>query len=52
MNLKLGVPSLDFTKLKQVHDYKDWYTYSQKLETALKLLKEKNDSLQNTNNVL
>lgn len=26
--LKLGVPSLDFTQLKQVKEYKDWYGYS------------------------
>jgi SUMO ligase MMS21 Smc5/6 complex component len=33
--LKLGLPSLDFTALKQVKEYKDWYAYSQKLEHAI-----------------
>lgn len=45
--LKLGVPSLDFTQLKQVKEYKDWYGYSQKLENAIKLLREKVDGLEN-----
>ena len=26
--IKLGLPSLDFTALKQVKEYKDWYAYS------------------------
>jgi len=25
---KLGVPALDFSNLKQVKEYKDWYGYS------------------------
>ena len=45
--LKLGVPSLDFTQLKQVKEYKDWYGYSQKLENAIRLLREKVDGLEN-----
>jgi len=45
--LKLGVPALDFTALKQVQEYKDWYGYSQKLENAIRLLKEKVDGLEN-----
>ena len=41
------MPSLDFTQLKQVKEYKDWYGYSQKLEKAITLLKEKVDGLEN-----
>lgn len=26
--LQLGIPQLDFSNLKQVTDYKDWYAYS------------------------
>jgi hypothetical protein len=50
--LKLGVPSLDFTALKQVKEYKDWYGYSQKLENAIRLLKEKVDGLENERELL
>jgi hypothetical protein len=35
------VPGLDFSNLKQVKDYKDWYSYSKKLEDAIRLLREK-----------
>lgn len=38
---------MDFTQLKQVKEYKDWYGYSQKLEKAITLLKEKVDGLEN-----
>ena len=45
--MKLGVPSLDFTALKQVKEYKDWYAYSQKLENATRLLRERVENLEN-----
>ena len=48
----MGVPSLDFSNLKNVKEYKDWFGYSQKLENAIRLLREKVDSLENHNNVL
>lgn len=44
--VKLGIPSLDLSTLKNVKDYKDWYGYSQKLENAIRLLREKNDALE------
>ena len=54
---KLGVPSLDFTNLKSVKEYKegqilgfkykDWFGYSKKLESAISLLREKIDGLEN-----
>jgi len=44
-NLQLGIPQLDFSNLKQVQDYKDWYAYSQKLELAIKLMREKIEGL-------
>jgi hypothetical protein len=43
--VQLGIPTLDFSNLKQVTDYKDWYGYSQKLELAIKLMREKIDGL-------
>jgi len=27
-NMKLGIPTLDFSNLKQVKEYKDWFGYS------------------------
>ena len=27
-NVKMGIPSLDLSTLKNVKDYKDWYGYS------------------------
>lgn len=45
--MKLGVPTLDFSNLKGVKEYKDWYAYSQKLENAIRLLREKTDGLEN-----
>lgn len=33
------VPGLDFSNLKHVKDYKDWYAYAKKLEDALTLLR-------------
>lgn len=44
---KLGVPTLDFSNLKTVKEYKDWYGYSQKLENAIALLREKIEGLEN-----
>ena len=44
---KLGVPKLDFSNLKTVKEYKDWYGYSQKLENAIGLLREKIEGLEN-----
>lgn len=41
---KLGIPQLDFTNLKNVKEYKDWYGYSQKLENAIRLMREKIES--------
>lgn len=35
------VPGLDFSNLKQVKDFKDWYSYAKKLEDAIRLLREK-----------
>lgn len=35
------IPVLDFRKLKHVKAYNDWYGYVQKLETSVKLLREK-----------
>lgn len=43
--VQLGIPQLDFSNLKQVTDYKDWYAYSQKLELAIKLMREKIEGL-------
>ena len=39
--MNMGVPELDFSNLKQIKDYKDWYSYSKKLEDAIRLLREK-----------
>jgi len=50
--MKLGLPSLDFTALKQVKEYKDWYAYSQKLENATRLLREKVEGLENERELL
>ena len=33
------VPGLDFSNLKHVKDYKDWYAYAKKLEDAISLLR-------------
>jgi hypothetical protein len=43
---QLGVPGLDLSTLKNVKDYKDWYGYAQKLENAIKLMREKISSLE------
>ena len=42
----MGIPALDLSTLKNVKDYKDWYGYSQKLENAIRLLREKNEALE------
>lgn len=39
--IKSKVPGLDFSNLKQVKDFKDWYSYAKKLEDAIRLLREK-----------
>lgn len=39
--VKKPVPGLDFSNLKQVKDFKDWYSYAKKLEDAIRLLREK-----------
>ena len=44
--VKLGIPALDLSTLKNVQDFKDWYGYSQKLENAIRLLREKNEALE------
>ena len=41
----MGIPALDLSTLKNVKDFKDWYGYSQKLEDAIRLLREKNEVL-------
>lgn len=45
--VKMGIPQLDLSTLKNVKDFKDWYGYSQKLENAIRLLREKAEALQN-----
>lgn len=40
-NVKNKVPNLDFSKLKHVKEFKDWYSYAKKLEEAIRLLREK-----------
>lgn len=35
------MPGLDFSNLKHVKDYKDWYAYAKKLEDALTLLRQR-----------
>ena len=48
---KLGVPSLDLSTLKNVKEYKDWYGYSQKLENAIRLMREKIEAQENEINM-
>jgi prefoldin subunit 5 len=43
------VPGLDFSNLKQVKDYKDWYAYAKKLEDALTLLRARIKLLEDEN---
>lgn len=38
---KKKIPALDFSNLRQVREYKDWYSYAKKLESAIKLLRER-----------
>lgn len=49
---KTNVPELDFSNLKQIKDYKDWYSYSKKLEDAIRLLREKINSIDDENLIL
>ena len=43
---KMGIPAIDLSTLKNVKDFKDWYGYSQKLENAIRLLREKTEALE------
>jgi hypothetical protein len=47
-----AVPKLDFRKLKHVKETKDWYGYQEKLECNVKFLRDKINSLENTNKEL
>ena len=38
---KKKIPALDFSNLRQGREYKDWYSYAKKLESAIKLLRER-----------
>ena len=49
--VQMGIPSLDLSNLKNVKDYKDWYGYSQKLENAIRLLREKTEALENDRDI-
>jgi predicted RNase H-like nuclease (RuvC/YqgF family) len=49
---KKQVPSLDFSNMKMIKDYKDWYSYSKKLEDAITLLREKINQLEQENDEL
>ena len=40
----MGIPALDLSTLKNVKEFKDWYGYSQKLENAIRLLREKTEA--------
>lgn len=46
------VPKLDFRKLKQVKETKDWYGYQEKLETNIKFLRDRVVQLEDTNKEL
>ncbi len=46
------VPKLDFSNLRQVKEFKDWYSYSKKLEDAIMLLRERIRDLEKDNTVL
>ena len=46
------VPGLDFSNLKHVKDYKDWYVYAKKLEDALSLLRQRIKELEEENDEL
>jgi len=43
------VPGLDFSNLKHVKEYKDWYAYAKKLEDALSLLRQRIAQLESEN---
>lgn len=43
------VPGLDFTQLKHIKDYKEWYSYAKKLEDALSLLRKRINQLEDEN---
>jgi hypothetical protein len=46
------VPGLDFSNLKHVKEYKDWYVYAKKLEDALSLLRKRIKDLEEENDEL
>ena len=43
------MPGLDFSNLKHVKEYKDWYAYAKKLEDALSLLRQRIAQLESEN---
>lgn len=43
------MPGLDFSNLKHVKDFKDWYAYAKKLEDAIALLNLKINTLETDN---
>ena len=45
--VKMGIPALDLSTLKNAKEYKDWYGLCQKLENAIRLLREKTEALEN-----
>lgn len=47
-----AVPKLDFRKLKQVKEQKDWYGYQEKLETNVKFLRQRIIELEDENKEL
>ena len=49
---KSPVPGLDFSNLKHVKDYKDWYAYAKKLEDAVTLLNQRIKLLEDENQEL
>ena len=52
LSMEKGVPKLDFRKLKKVREYKDWFSYSQKLEESIRILRARVKALENDNNLL
>lgn len=46
------VPGLDFSNLKHVKEYKDWYAYAKKLEDAMSLLRQRIKDLEDENEEL
>ena len=46
------VPKLDFKRLKMVQEFKDWYTYSCKLEDSVKYLRQRVKQVEDDNQSL